>query len=90
MENEKSEIVGDDKKTASSQSTHSKEDSSTEKGPYIDSTQLPGYVDEEHQEGIPLHLDTAEEIVTTVIHLDDDPTLNPWTFRMFFIGILIL
>ncbi len=31
-------------------------------------------------------LDTAEAIVTTVIHVDDDPTINPWTFRMFFIG----
>lgn len=29
---------------------------------------------------------TAEEIVTKVIHVDDDPTLNPWTFRMFFLG----
>ncbi|CAI7569295.1 unnamed protein product [Penicillium viridicatum] len=32
-------------------------------------------------------LATAEEIVTHVIHVDDDPTLNPWTFRMFFIGL---
>jgi hypothetical protein len=31
-------------------------------------------------------LETAEDIVTTVIHVDDDPTINPWTFRMFFIG----
>jgi hypothetical protein len=29
---------------------------------------------------------TAEEIVTKVIHVDDDPSLNPWTFRMFFLG----
>jgi hypothetical protein len=33
------------------------------------------------------NLETTEDIVTTVIHVDDDPTLNPWTFRMFFIGI---
>ena len=31
---------------------------------------------------------TAEEIVTKIIHVDDDPTLNPWTFRMFFLGML--
>lgn len=30
---------------------------------------------------------TAEEIVTKVIHVEDDPTLNPWTFRMFFLGV---
>lgn len=83
-----SEKVVEDKKTGSSLSTHSKEqDSSNEKGPYVEDTQLPNFVDEEHGEGIPLHLDTAEEIVTTVIHLDDDPSLNPWTFRMFFIGM---
>jgi hypothetical protein len=35
-------------------------------------------------------LDTAEDIVTTVIHVDDDPTLNPWTFRMFFIGKFLI
>jgi hypothetical protein len=33
-------------------------------------------------------LETAEDIVTQVIHTDDDPTINPWTFRMFFIGKL--
>jgi hypothetical protein len=37
-------------------------------------------------EGDIKNLETAEDIVTTVIHVDDDPTLNPWTFRMFFIG----
>jgi hypothetical protein len=37
-------------------------------------------------EGDIKELSTAEDIVTTVIHVDDDPTLNPWTFRMFFIG----
>jgi hypothetical protein len=31
-------------------------------------------------------LEIAEEIITHVIHVDDDPTLSPWTFRMFFIG----
>lgn len=28
----------------------------------------------------------AKELVTHVLHVDDDPTLNPWTFRAFFIG----
>jgi len=46
------------------------------------------YVDPEVPigEGDIKNLETAEDIVTTVIHVDDDPTLNPWTFRMFFIG----
>jgi hypothetical protein len=30
-----------------------------------------------------------EEIALKALHIDDDPTLNPWTFRMFFLGIII-
>lgn len=29
----------------------------------------------------------AKDIVTTVITVEDDSSLNPWTFRMFFLGI---
>ncbi|KAH7154454.1 OPT oligopeptide transporter protein-domain-containing protein [Fusarium sp. MPI-SDFR-AT-0072] len=32
-------------------------------------------------------LETAEDIVTHVIQVDDDPTMNPWTIRMFVVGI---
>ncbi|KAI0058142.1 OPT superfamily oligopeptide transporter [Artomyces pyxidatus] len=32
-------------------------------------------------------LEDARDIVTRVISTEDDPTLNPWTFRAFFIGI---
>lgn len=31
-------------------------------------------------------LETAEDIVTHVIQVDDDPTMNPWTIRMFVVG----
>jgi len=27
-----------------------------------------------------------EEIALKALHVDDDPSLNPWTFRMFFLG----
>jgi hypothetical protein len=29
---------------------------------------------------------SPEDIVKEVLSLADDPTLNPWTFRMWFIG----
>lgn len=29
---------------------------------------------------------TAEDLITRVIDLEDDPTQNPWTFRVFFLG----
>ena len=31
-------------------------------------------------------VETAKDLVTQVIHVDDDPTLSPYTFRMFFLG----
>ncbi|KAF2152269.1 OPT superfamily oligopeptide transporter [Myriangium duriaei CBS 260.36] len=30
---------------------------------------------------------TAEDVVTHVIHVDDDITISPWTFRAFIVGI---
>ena len=33
-----------------------------------------------------MHVSTAEDLVTEVLHVEDDPSLNPWTFRMFFLG----
>jgi len=32
-------------------------------------------------------LQNEREIATHVISVDDDPSLNPWTFRSFFIGL---
>ncbi|KAG1827141.1 OPT oligopeptide transporter protein-domain-containing protein [Suillus subaureus] len=32
-------------------------------------------------------LQNEQEIATRVISVDDDPSLNPWTFRAFFIGL---
>lgn len=31
-------------------------------------------------------LENAKDILTHIIHVDDDPTLSPWTFRAFFLG----
>jgi len=65
------------------------------------STESPKHLDEKHTEtgGAPpvydeeagegeghLHVASAKELVTNVLHVDDDPTLNPWTFRMWFLG----
>jgi hypothetical protein len=30
---------------------------------------------------------TARDLVTEILMVEDDPTVNPWTFRMWFIGI---
>jgi hypothetical protein len=31
---------------------------------------------------------TANDIVTHIIRVEDDPTISPWTFRMVFLGIV--
>ena len=30
---------------------------------------------------------TANDLVTHIIRVEDDPTISPWTFRMVFLGI---
>ena len=32
-------------------------------------------------------LDNERDLVTNVISVDDDPTLNPWTLRAFIVGL---
>ena len=32
---------------------------------------------------------TAKDLLTHILHVDDDPSLNPWTFRMFVLGEFI-
>jgi hypothetical protein len=78
----------DDEKKPSTPSDHQYKDYSKEKeaGAF---NEVPAYTDVEGQEG-EIHLDSAADIVTQVIDLEDDPSLNPWTFRMFFIGTAAL
>jgi OPT oligopeptide transporter protein len=48
---------------------------------------LPAYeADEEEGRRGSVIVETAKDLVTQVIGLEDDPTLNPWTFRTFFLG----
>jgi hypothetical protein len=85
------DIVLHDEKT--SPESHSQKDRSIKEekdGVITTSAHLPPYTDEEQQDGDVKPLETAEDIVTTVIDLEDDPTISPWTFRMFFIGIYFL
>jgi hypothetical protein len=43
--------------------------------------------DPEAEEHYTAPAETAEDLVTEVIHATDDPTLNPWTFRAWFLGM---
>ncbi len=46
----------------------------------------PVYLDDDGEEHYKLPPETAEDFVTEVIHARDDPTLNPLTFRVLFLG----
>jgi hypothetical protein len=47
------------------------------KGPgYIDTEEVPAYDGEEVGEVRPV--EDAKDLVTKVIHVDDDPSINPW------------
>ena len=48
----------------------------------------PAYDEEEAGHTGKLRVENAEQLVTTVLSVDDDPSLNPWTFRMWFLGML--
>ncbi|KAF4340976.1 OPT superfamily oligopeptide transporter [Fusarium beomiforme] len=37
----------------------------------------------------PDSIESVEDFITKVLHADDDPSLNPWTFRMWFIGYIL-
>jgi hypothetical protein len=46
----------------------------------------PVFIDEDGEEHFTAPAETAEDLVTEVIHVTDDSMLNPWTFRTWFLG----
>jgi hypothetical protein len=50
---------------------------------------LPRYEGDEYNRRFSMVATTAEDLVTQVINVEDDPSLNPWTFRTFFLGTLL-
>jgi hypothetical protein len=44
--------------------------------------------DPESEEHYNAPAETAEDLITEVIHATDDQTLNPWTFRTWFLGTI--
>jgi hypothetical protein len=42
------------------------------------------------EEAVKVHkkpVETARDLVTSIVSAEDDPTLNPWTFRTWFLGM---
>jgi hypothetical protein len=47
---------------------------------------VPAYADVDADEQFTTTVQSPKDIVTEVLTADDDPTINPWTFRTWFIG----
>jgi hypothetical protein len=58
------------------------------KSPDVEKSAVPvtSYGEGEFDEHYDRPAETAEDLVTEVIHVRDNPNLNPWTFRTWFIG----
>jgi hypothetical protein len=56
---------------------------------YKATNSLPLYTDDS-DEFYNAPVETAKELVTEVIHARDDPSLNSWTFRVWFLGEYML
>ena len=49
---------------------------------------LPDYDDEEDGvQKVEAPVETAKDLLTKVLHVDDDPSISPWTFRLFVLGM---
>jgi hypothetical protein len=46
-----------------------------------------GRIEDYDSENYDKPAETANDLITEVIHVEDDPSLNPWTFRVAFLGI---
>jgi hypothetical protein len=71
----------DEEKIAIDNKTASADAADADGSPLFDATQ------EDHF-GEAAVLTDAKDVLTHVIHVDDDPTLSPWTLRAWFIGEL--
>jgi hypothetical protein len=64
-------------RASGSESSLDKKRNSTEKGVVVEEHGLPTY-DGEHDAGGTAVLSTAEDLITNILTVADDPTLNPW------------
>jgi hypothetical protein len=53
----------------------------------ISTVEYAGSSDEEKLVPTKKEVRSARDLVTEVLAVEDDPSVNPWTFRMWFIGL---
>jgi hypothetical protein len=51
-----------------------------------DDSKEPSFVNTS-EKTVPKSLSAARSFLTEILLVEDDPTQNPWTFRMWFVGI---
>jgi hypothetical protein len=54
----------------------------------LENAAVPAYADEDGDIIRATPAETADNFITQIITAEDNPTLNPWTFRTWFVGSL--
>lgn len=52
----------------------------------VSTGELPTFLDDDGEQHYTTPATTAKDLATEVIHAVDNPMLNPWTFRTWFLG----
>lgn len=73
------DVVGGTEKNNTFQSSSTGEAWSEKKEPSLQTSD----VESAETESVNANMET---VALKALHVDDDPTLNPWTFRVFFLG----
>lgn len=89
-----SQPYGDNNAKAPASSSKGADKTNPKAGVVVDTAELPPYDDRESDHEVVTAgyvarehkiVETAEDIVNQVLSVEDDPTLNPWTFRVAFL-----
>jgi hypothetical protein len=89
LEREDADHVSDEVSNAPSNKAGEFHDVDKKTGDFMDSKgehEVTEYSSDEFGEGRTAPIETAQDLVSKIIHVEDDKTLNPLTFRTIFLG----
>ncbi|KAF1986665.1 OPT superfamily oligopeptide transporter [Aulographum hederae CBS 113979] len=82
--------ISDEKASGTTSATDFGYDKKEKGGAFVDELPVPppaySSASSEGEPEFTVPAATAKDLVTEVLHVDDDPSLNPWTFRVWFLG----
>ncbi|WPG98249.1 Hypothetical protein R9X50_00103700 [Acrodontium crateriforme] len=82
-------ILNPSSKDPDGKNTYESSDKDAKSGPCINqhtNDEVPAYEKDDFAEGESAPVETALDVVTKIVHVEDDQSLNPITFRTIFLG----